>query len=348
MMSDLILSHPRLIAILVGGSFEILDVSIAAEEALGRSKVHVQGNSIWQFIEKDQALEGALTRPHNTTIFDHEIRSIFHGVIRGDIHTQIKGDQKLVWIYHLGRNIQLERSDATRSVAKLASGMAAMFAHEIRNPLSSIQGASQLLWDSVNADDQSLLEVISEESRRIDRLVSEFEEMAGSAPVHIQPVNIHLILDQVKRAALAGYGRGITFEENYDPSLPDVACDSDRMLRALHNIIKNACEAITTHFGTQMKNGRILLQTRYRTGIRRNHGALPVEILIQDNGGGVPPEILDDLFKPFFTSKAKGTGLGLSIVARTIDDIGAAIEVTSQKDTTSMRIYTPVFSEGSE
>lgn len=345
MLSDGFFFHSKFIAISLNEHGVINEISPAAEQVLGRSNKMAVGHILWDLIENDVDIERALSQKDNLSIFDHYLKTVLLGPIRGDVHIQNREGSTLIWIYPSGKTVQRERSDQARNAAKLASGMAAMLAHEIRNPLGSIRGAAQLLDDGLSQEDGELVQVIEEETKRIGRLVAEFEDMAGSTPPHITKVNIHEVLDQVKRSAKAGYARKISIEENYDPSLPEIACDRDRMVQALHNVLKNAVDALEFYYETQITKAKITIQTRFRTGHRRINGALPVEISLRDNGGGIAKNIREDVFKPFVTSKSQGTGLGLSVVARMIEEIGGVIEMDTSSDGTEIRFFVPIYTE---
>ena len=114
---------------------------------------------------------------------------------------------------------QLTHRGAARSVIALAS----MLAHEIKNPLSGIRGAAQLLEQSAVDDDRTLTRLICDEADRIVKLVDRMEVFADERPVEREPVNIHVVLDRVKKLALSGFARHIKFVETYDPSLPRCA-----------------------------------------------------------------------------------------------------------------------------
>ncbi len=345
MLNDAFFFHSKFVAINLDKKGIVDEISPAAEHVLGRSRKLALGHSLWDLIEKDADIERALLKNDNLSIFDHYLKTVLLGPVRGDVHIQSRDGSATIWIYPSGKTVQRERSDQARNAAKLASGMAAMLAHEIRNPLGSIRGAAQLLDDGLTAADSELVQVIEEETNRIGRLVAEFENMAGSTPPHIAKVNIHELLSQVKRSAQAGYARHITIEESYDPSLPEIACDRDRMVQALHNVLKNATDALEFHFESQIDKAKISIQTRFRSGHRRINGAMPVEISLRDNGGGIAANIRDDVFKPFVTSKSQGTGLGLSVVARMIEEIGGVIEMDTSTDGTEIRFFVPIYIE---
>src|SRR6186713_367237 len=154
---------------------------------------------------------------------------------------------------------QLTHRGAARSVIALAS----MLAHEIKNPLSGIRGAAQLLEQSASDEDRTLTRLICDEADRIVKLVDRMEVFADERPVEREPVNIHVVLDRVKKLALSGFGRNIKFVETYDPSLPPVLANRDQFIQVFLNLVKNASEAIGDN-----ADGQIELTTAFRPGVR--------------------------------------------------------------------------------
>jgi two-component system nitrogen regulation sensor histidine kinase GlnL len=235
---------------------------------------------------------------------------------------------------------QLTHRGAARSVIALAS----MLAHEIKNPLSGIRGAAQLLEQAANEDDRTLTRLICDEADRIVKLVDRMEVFADERPVEREPVNIHVVLDRVKKLALSGFARHIKFVETYDPSLPSVLANHDQFIQVFLNLVKNAAESI----GDQ-PDGQIELTTAFRPGVRlqipgsKTRVSLPLEFCVRDNGAGVPADLLPHLFDPFVTTKPTGTGLGLALVAKIVGDHGGIIECESQPRHTIFRVLMPMF-----
>jgi two-component system nitrogen regulation sensor histidine kinase GlnL len=239
-------------------------------------------------------------------------------------------------------NRQLTHRGAARSVIALA----AMLAHEIKNPLSGIRGAAQLLEQQASDDDRLLTRLICDEADRIVKLVDRMEVFGDERPVEREKVNIHMVMDHVRRLAQSGFARHIRFIEEYDPSLPPVFANRDHLVQVFLNLVKNAAEAI----GESATDGEIHLCTAFKPGVRlslpgssRSKVALPLEFCVKDNGPGVSDDLMPNLFDPFVTTKPSGTGLGLALAAKIIGDHGGIIECESQPRRTIFRVLMPMF-----
>ena len=241
---------------------------------------------------------------------------------------------------------KIDRQLTHRSAAKSVTGLAAMLAHEIKNPLSGIRGAAQLLEQGANEDDRTLTRLITEEADRIVGLVDRMEVFTDERPIERDPINIHTVFDHVITLAESGFASDLKVTKNYDPSLPPVLANRDQLIQVFLNLIKNAQEACE-----HVADPEIIVSSAYRPGVRiatagsDERVALPMEFCVIDNGSGVPEELMPNLFDPFITSKTNGKGLGLALVAKIIGDHGGIIECKSQPKHTMFRILLPAFKE---
>jgi two-component system nitrogen regulation sensor histidine kinase GlnL len=232
----------------------------------------------------------------------------------------------------------MNNRDAARSV----TAMAALLAHEVKNPLSGIRGAAQLLENGLPEEDRQLVRLIIDETDRIVALVDRMEVFSDNRPLQREPVNIHRVLEHVRMVAENGFAKHVRFVETYDPSLPPVLGNRDQLIQVLLNLVKNAAEAVPN------PGGEIILSTAYQHGLRlRVPGGtvtdLPLVISVRDNGAdGIPDDLKGNLFDPFVSTKPKGSGLGLPLAAKIINDHGGIIEFDSQPGRTVFSIILPM------
>jgi len=348
------LPHPILV---VGPENAILSANQAAEIFFGASAPVMGRDGLDKLVPFGSPLFPLLdqVRERGAAITEYRV----------DMSSPRIGSDKLVDIYASPVNVndgyislmllprsvteKIDRQLTYRGAARTVTGLAAMLAHEIKNPLSGIRGAAQLLEGTAAEEDRPLTRLICEETDRIASLVDRMETFGDARPVEREPVNIHRVLERVKTLATSGFARGIRIHEEYDPSLPPVLANRDQLLQVFINLVKNAAEALA-----DQGDGEITFRTAYRPGIRlsvpgtRSRVSLPLEFSVIDNGPGVPDDLLPHLFDPFVTSKANGTGLGLALVAKIIGDHGGIIECESQPRRTMFRILMPTLEQASD
>ncbi len=329
----------------------------AAENFFSLSNAQLTALSLNDLIPHDNPIFQLISqvRTADVTISDHDLnlespRIHKHGITVQGSPLQDEPGAVVLTLQDASAVRALDRQLTFRSAARSVTGMAAILAHEVNNPLSGIRGAAQLLEASVGPADQELTVLIRDEADRIRDLVDRME-IFGEKPVERGAVNIHRVLERVRRLAQSGFAAHIHVRESYDPSLPPVFGNRDQLVQVLLNLVKNAAEAIT--MSDAATHGEIVLTTAYQHGMRlavpgsQHRLHLPLVVSVRDNGPGIPEDIMPNLFDPFVSSKASGSGLGLALVAKLIADHGGLIEVDSRPGRTEFRLHLPMMQEDS-
>ncbi len=329
-------------------------VNHAAEQFLGVSAAQLAALRLTDLVPQDNPLYLLIdqVRQSEATVSDHDLtldsprlhKSAI--TVQGSALPEEPGGVLLV-MQDSSAARALDRQLAFRGAARSVSGMAAILAHEVKNPLSGIRGAAQLLEISVAPEDRELAVLIRDEADRIRALVERME-IFGEKPIARGAVNIHRVLEHVRKLAQSGFAAHVRFHEVYDPSLPPVWGNRDQLVQVILNLVKNAAEAVTD---AAQHNPEIVLTTAYQHGMRlavpgsTERVELPLTVMVRDNGPGIQEDILPHLFDPFVSSKAAGNGLGLALVAKLMGDHGGLIEVDSRPGRTEFRLHLPVLTE---
>ena len=207
--------------------------------------------------------------------------------------------------------------------------LAAGLAHEIKNPLAGLQGSAELLAREATGASREYAMVIAREARRVDGLVRELLDLARPAALQLAAVNVHSIVEDVLLLArgLPGAER-ITFTQRFDPSLPPLHGDREKLTQVLLNLVRNAVDGVAQAARPEVVFETGVASVRLRDASGRTRPLARVAVI--DNGSGIPESMLHRLFTPFATSKAHGTGLGLAVSRRIVEAHGGRIEVKTR------------------
>jgi two-component system nitrogen regulation sensor histidine kinase GlnL len=338
-------------AVLVVRSDGAIDyANLAAEQFFDASLAQMKRRGLAHYLPKDSPVfaliaqvcaTGTQMREHGLTL---ETPRIGAQTVSLQVAPVVElGAAVVLSIQAQGIAHKIDRQLTHRGAARSVTAMAAMLAHEVKNPLSGIRGAAQLIESGLVGEDRALTKLICDETDRICALVDRMEILADRPPTARTDVNIHQVLEHVKAIALAGFAKGLRIREEYDPSLPPVLGDRDRLVQVFLNLLKNAAEAVPR------EGGEVQLATAYRHGFRlampggEHRIDLPITVSVADNGAGIPEAVRAHLFDPFVTTKAKGTGLGLALVAKIIDDHGGVVEFASEQGRTVFSVMLPIY-----
>ncbi|MDH5649177.1 MAG: nitrogen regulation protein NR(II) [Gammaproteobacteria bacterium] len=209
-------------------------------------------------------------------------------------------------------------------------------AHEIKNPLGGIRGAAQLLARELpNPELEEYTSIIIEEADRLRALI---DRMFGPNQVlNLKMINIHEVLEHIRRLILAEVQEGLDIITSYDPSLPEIPGDRDQLIQAILNVVRNAVQAMDNKGVLELRSR---IERQFTIG--QNLHRLAIRLDIIDNGPGIPADLVQDIFYPLVTGRPEGTGLGLSISQDIIARHGGLIQCTSEPGNTVFSIYLPL------
>lgn len=242
----------------------------------------------------------------------------------------------IVELQQIDRHLRISREERLITQQALTRDVVRGLAHEIKNPLGGLRGAAQLLESELDSEElKEYTHIIIQEADRLQELVNRM--LGPNRKPRYAAVNIHHVLERVRTLVLAETGDRISFVRDYDPSIPELSGDSDQLIQAVLNIVRNATRALgdegTVTLRTRIQRQLTIGNERYR---------LAAQIDICDDGPGIPPEIADTLFLPMVTAGTGGMGLGLSIAQSLINQHNGLIECNSRTGETVFTIYLPV------
>jgi two-component system nitrogen regulation sensor histidine kinase GlnL len=242
----------------------------------------------------------------------------------------------LIELQQVERHLRITKEEQLLAQQNTSRMLVRGLAHEIKNPLGGLRGAAQLL--DLELQDPELKEYTQIIIAESDRLQDLMDKMLGpNKPAHKSQLNIHEVLERVRHLVMVEASHGIMLHTNYDPSIPEIFADKNQLIQAILNIVRNAVQAVQNH-------GVITMKTRVQRHmtIGRKRYKLTVKIDIIDNGPGIKPELMGQIFYPMITGRAEGTGLGLSIAQSLINQHNGLIECESEPGNTVFSIYLPL------
>lgn len=346
-LSAIFQSHP-VVTFLLSAEGRVLDVNQAAEQLFNRGRSALISQSVDQLFHWSSRtnLSAMLAEPGKSLwAYAIELQRAGGEVILADIAVASTGSQsewRVLAIHPVPRGGRMPFR-RPGSAGRSAGAAAAMLAHEIKNPLSGIRGAAQLLGkENRPGNPAELAALIVGEVDRIAKLIDSMQGFTRDTILPCQAINIYPAIAQAMGIAQQGFGSGIAFVEEFDPSLPMVTGNHDALVQILINLIKNGCEA-----AHNVNAPKVRLMTAYRHGLSWDAGdgqgqrPLPVEICVADNGPGVEDSLADSIFDPFVSSKRDGQGLGLALVDKLARDMGGLVQHDQSGGWTRFRVHLP-------
>ncbi len=347
--ADQILAALSHALIIVDAEHCISRVNPSGEALFGTSAKHLVGRRIDQALNfADPRLDAALTErdisltARGVMIASDERRL---GIVDFDIHPLASdSDWRLISLAPMpqdGPILESENSDPSN----LAIRAPDILSHEIKNPLAAIRGAAQLLDRQLDESQKPLTQMITAEVERVVNLLNRMQTLSSNQPAQTRAVNIHSLIDRARRSTEAATGQAVKIRDKFDPSLPDALIDPDAMMQVLTNLLANAVDA-TRH----LPEPEIRIVTRYSFGASLSAQGensairLPIQIMVCDNGPGVPAQLEREIFSPFVSTKKEGQGLGLALVKKLMRDMNGRIRYDreNQDEMSRFTLFLPV------
>jgi len=339
---------------LLDNGLRIVYLNAAAEQLLSASMARTLGKRLVQVVNLSDALLARLRdavesgQPFTDRQAVIEPHGLEAKVVDIAITPQLTDNQRrglLIEVEALDRPLRIAKDEAILAQQEHARSLLRGLAHEIKNPLSAIRGASQLLARRVKEKDKALTDMITGETDRIAELIDRMQQLGSKPAAKTGPCNLHQSIRNAMATVRAAQPDGVPLVEEFDPSLPPVEAEQGGLEQVLINLITNASDACS-----DADEPQVTVKTRYVSGMRFSalrlgkSTHLPIEIAVSDNGPGVPADLRDHLFEPFVSGKTNGQGLGLALVRKLIRDMGGRIshDRNGRAGRTIFRVNLPV------
>lgn len=335
--------------LVVGPDNHIADANVRAETLLNMARSAIVGSDITRTIRMAEAGARFDIWHSNKPIAAYDIKIHAGRIPEMEVDLMIApivdhDGWRVVSIHTQSHARKIGHRGSTGG-ARSAIGAAAILAHEIKNPLSGIRGAAQLIESGNGGRDIALTQLICNEVDRIAALIDRMQDFTTDRTLECRSGNIYPLIDRAASIAAAGFAHNIHIIKRYDPSLPFAVINDDALVQVMINLLKNAAEALENS-----EDPCIRVETAFRHGVSvviddgKGSAVLPIEILVVDNGPGVPEHILAHLFNPFITDKRDGQGLGLALVDKLVRDMNGFVQYSRNQEAgeSTFRILLPM------
>ncbi len=327
-------SHMPVSCLLLDDEGCIQAANILAQEHLNLSEKRLLQQKLSAFIAPEDALNALLTQASSAETISSDVFYTVAGHKPYSLYVSEQSDGLIcVVMIAEGNRLEAEMQSRRHEMAEAVSRIALERAHEIKNPLTALRGATQLLSDQVSGEALEIVEHMLGDIDRIKERVDGFLQVGPRANVKMQAVNIHALIDSVARHV----DEHIKVQRSFDPSIPEALFHERRLRQALENLWSNALEA-----GSDL----VIWETRVEHGVvLPEHKGAVLSVKIISNGAEIPEHIREKMFEPYVTGKERGSGLGLSIVQQVVHEHGGKIVVQSELTRTSFTMYLPLRTE---
>lgn len=312
----------------------VRSVNLLAQDCMNRSESRLSGKLFSDLFAPKSEMQKLLKRAfeHGGDISDH---GLTHRETRRPytLHIGPDGEGLVVVMVPEGNRTEMEQQTKRHEMAEAVARIALEMAHEVKNPLAALRGATQWLSEQpLEHSQQEAAQMILAEVDRIRTRIDAFLQLGPRADVTMERVNIHTLLDDVCRPP-----ESVILHRVYDPSLPEILAHPARLRQAIENLWANALDAGATN---------IEWQTRVAPTVRLpNHDGPVMEVRITNDGASIPEDLRERLFEPFVTGKQRGSGLGLAIVQRVLLEHGGRVQASSEQGRTAFILHLPIRGE---
>ena len=323
---------------------QVLKLNQAAEKLFGISARQVRGKDLQALLMDSEALVDLAAKVHterqsfSLRTLELDLRPERSVIL--DCHASpshfADAPCVLLELHDVTEHERIQREAELIKQHGVSRTIVRQLAHEIKNPLGGIRGSAQLLSRKLQQkENQKFIDVIISE---VDRLVNLVDSMLGPGrPLQLKPTNIHQVIDRGLELIASEMGPRVSLQRDYDPSLPELQLDSDQILQAVLNLLRNACQALNDR-------GEIIVRTRaeFSSSPTLDRNRLYATIEIQDNGSGIPEDLGDKIFFPLVSGREGGTGIGLALVQELIERHKGRVEYRSRPGETVFTVMLPI------